>query len=59
TEVTEVTEGGLRFSCGRLFGGQLGFWAGDVHQVAANSLAFKLCNPKGANAISCVLYWIR
>jgi hypothetical protein len=28
TEVTEVTEGGLRFGCGRLFGGQLGFWAG-------------------------------
>jgi hypothetical protein len=27
TEVTEVTEGGLRLDRGRLFGGQFGFWA--------------------------------
>jgi len=27
TEVTEVTEGGLRRDGGRFFGGQFGFWA--------------------------------
>jgi hypothetical protein len=28
TEVTKVTEEDLRFDCGRVFGGRLGFWAG-------------------------------
>jgi hypothetical protein len=31
TEVTEVTEGDLRFDGATLFGGQISFWAGKTH----------------------------